>query len=78
MKTKTAVFKKLAWVMQLYEVFHLVQNLRVKRRVSEGVDEKPYENGPQKRFFLFFFFDIYHAPLKIVTCVISYTDMHHW
>ena len=49
--------------MQLYEVFHLVQNLRVKRRVSEGVDEKPYENGPQKRFFLFFFFLTFITPL---------------
>ena len=36
MRTKTAV-KKLAWVMQLYEVFHLAQNVGVNQMASEGV-----------------------------------------
>ena len=68
MRTKTAVFKKLAWVMQLYGVFDLAQNAGVNRRASEGVAYKPYENVPQKRFFPFFF-GIYSTNLKIVTYV---------
>ena len=28
--------------------------------------------------FFVIIFDIYHAALKFVTYVMSYTDMHHW
>ena len=74
MTTKTAVFKKLAWVMQLYEAFHLTQNLGVNRRVSEGV-AKSFMKIDKK---VFLFFEIYDTTLKFVTYIMSYTDMHHW
>ena len=65
MRIKTIIFKRLIWVLLLYETFHLEQNSDDKSKGVRGRDptERPYENGPQKGFFIF---DIY-AVLLIIT-----------
>ena len=61
--------------MKLYEAFHLAQSSECKLKGVWGLELKPYENGPQQRFFVIIF-NIYYAALKIVAYLMSYTDMH--
>ena len=50
--------------------------LGINQKTSEGVAQKPYENGLQKTdFFLYFCRLLSRA--KIVRCIMSYIDMHH-
>ena len=50
--------------MKLYEAFHLAQFSGCKLKDVWGCRLKPYENGPQQRFFVIIF-NIYYAALKI-------------
>ena len=55
----------LASLLKFLYKFYLVQNLG---RKSKSV---------RQRFFVIIF-DIYYVTLKILTYVMSYTDIHHW
>ena len=71
---KLLLSRNLSGLCHFYEAFHLMQNTGHK---SKGVKIRGLMKMSHNKRFFVIIFDIYYPTLKIVTYVMSYTDMRH-
>lgn len=71
-----AIPMKPTTIVYLHKIFHLVKYCGVTHRMSEGVNETPFEMS-QKIIFGFSLYEILDS-LKVITKLKHYTALHYW